>query len=208
MVHDPYEVVEGIRLADMTPLPHHLLIRWNHKEETKGGVLYTHDRQRLNYMRGVVLRQGFCDGRWFEGETVLFDGLCDKSFLGPQVPGERDTVFFMREEDLFAIILTKESGGSGGLKMVNRRLMIKPDLVNDHGGIALVNTEQKKDGIWGSVVYADPQSDVREGEHVIYDKTQKTDVKLGDFDGELHHCVPDKAVEAVALDSIGVVYAR
>lgn len=194
----PYHVIDGVRVFDLKPMPHHLLVRWLGKAQTKAGVILPQNRQRAGLMKGVLLRVGpECDWRLQEGQTIEFDGLSEKEFLGGQSPDGRDPVFFMREEDVMGIV---RPASPPRLEMLNTRLLIKPDLeVSEKNGIVIVRREQKGLILSGVVVARDVESveDVVPGDRVFYDRAMATELKLGDFEGELHHVVPFKAVEAV-----------
>lgn len=195
-VKDEYSVVEGIDLSQLKPMPKHLLVRWLGKTETKGGVILPQNRQRVGLMKGVLLKVGSgCDARLSEGLTVEFDGLCEKEFLGAQIPGDRDPVFFMREEDLIGIVW-----GPGNLEMLNKRILSLPDKdAAEKYGLVVLSLEQKGQMVSGVVVSKDAKDDCdfNVGDRVFYDRGTATELKLGDFDGELHHITRSAYVEAV-----------
>ena len=121
-----YAVVEGVKIAELSPRPAHVLVRWLKKTETKGGVLIPQYRWRKGYMKGEVLKAGHgCDARLSPGTVIQFDSLADKEFLGVQDPVDRDTVFFLREEDIHGIIT--EDDGLKRMVLCNEYVLIRPD---------------------------------------------------------------------------------
>jgi co-chaperonin GroES (HSP10) len=100
-----YAQVEGVFIASLVPMPHHVLVRWLKRTETKGGVLIPQNRQRKSFMKGQILRVGDgCDLGLREGALIQFDSLAEKEWLGVQDPADRDPVFFMREEDIHGVL--------------------------------------------------------------------------------------------------------
>lgn len=105
MIPAGYEVIEGIPVADIKPMPKHVLVRWLKKTETKGGVLLPQNRQRAGFMRGQVLAAGpGCDSQLVPGVMIEFNGMGDKEWLGVQDPADRDTVFFTRMENVVGLV--------------------------------------------------------------------------------------------------------
>ncbi len=105
MIPAGYEIVEGLVVADIKPLPKHVLVRWLKKTETKGGVLIPQFRQRSGFMKGQILAVGpKCDPKLQPGVLIEFNGLSDKAWVGQQDPADRDTVFFTRVENVFALV--------------------------------------------------------------------------------------------------------
>jgi co-chaperonin GroES (HSP10) len=190
-----YEVVEGISVKDLLPMPHHLLLRWLDRKETKGGVLMPENRQRKGIMKGVILAKGYdCDTRLQIGDTVQFHGLCDKEFVGPQCPGDRDPVFFMREEDVIGVRMAKH------LLPINGIVLVEPDLApQEKGGIAIVNREQGGMLRSGTVYDYDTVEikDLSVGDRLYFHSNIAEQLRLGDFEGRLVYVLRYKDADAL-----------
>lgn len=199
-----YDVIDGVEIETLKLMPQHLLIRWGDRKETKGGIIMPQNRQRAGIMKGTLLKIGAdCDPRFEVGQTVQFIGLCEKEFLGGETPGDRDPVFFMREENVVGI-----HRGPGDLEIVNEFLFIEQDQeAEEKAGIKIVNREQKTIMRSGVVIRADnnlPPEDVAAGNRVFYHSSSADDLKLGDFEGQLVHVVRWRFVEMVAEENKGV----
>src|ERR1051326_4531732 len=122
-----YAQVEGVFIASLVLRPHHVLVRWLKRTETKGGVLIPQNRQRKMYMKGTILSVGpNCDPALKPGLNVQFDSLSEKEPWGPWDPADRDPVFFMREEDIHGL-LQYDSERRIPPQPVADRALIKPD---------------------------------------------------------------------------------
>jgi len=196
------EVVEGFGVDDIKPLPHHILIRWPGKQETKGGILLPEDRERAGRMNGVILAIGpECDKRLAVGQSVQFSMHAEKEFLGPQSPGDRDPVFFMREEDLIGI-LTKD-GFKVTIELLNGCVLCKPEIKpEEKSGLLIVDREGKREGnTWGTVLQLDTEkdNDFKVGDVVLYKKNMAgalgdspvcaEEFRLGDFSEDVLHII-------------------
>ncbi len=98
-----YKIIDGVEIEKFRAMPHHIVVRWLGKPETNGGILIPENRQRKMYMNGLVLKSAASKEDIKVGDRIVFDSMCDKEFLGPECPGDRDPVFMMREEDVFCI---------------------------------------------------------------------------------------------------------
>lgn len=189
-----YEVIEGYEVDKIKPFPKHVLLRWCHKEETKSGVLIPQNRQRANLMRGQVLAVGpDCDPLLQKGKYVEFNGLSEKEWLGPQDPADRDTVFFIREEELMGVL-------DGGFMALGDWVLIKPNEKPRESNGILIPQEKDPRKRFGTGIVKDvgPQGDPELiGCNVLYNEWMCIDLKLGDFEGELHNLVHSDEVEAV-----------
>ncbi len=193
---------------DFRPRDHHLLVRWLCRTETKGGILMPENRVRAGIMKGVILGMGHgCDPRLEVGQTIHFGSYTEKEFVGPECPGDRDPVFFMRDEwaNNGGVIGIREEGGR--LQIVNGLVLIRPDKNEDvtAGGIARPTTEvtpwdaQLPGGVVANMdVDLAGTADFGIGDRVFYRRNTADELKLGDFEGELHHVVSDRAIEAVS----------
>lgn len=111
---EKYRVVEGIDMAKVRPMKHHIIVRWLASKETKGGLILPQNRQRKNRMNGVILAVGpKCEPEIVEafenGYRIVFDALSEKEWIGSQDPSDRDTVFIMREEDVLMTLEVVEA---------------------------------------------------------------------------------------------------
>src|SRR3990167_5206282 len=98
-------VIEGVDVNRLKPMPKHIVVEWDGRPETKGGVIIPETRHRASYMLGWVLAAGLdCDESLTVGTRIMFDGLCDKEFIGPECPGDRPPVFFMRAEYVLGVV--------------------------------------------------------------------------------------------------------
>ena len=183
---DPYKVIEGIEIAKLKMLPKHVLVRWLKKEESKGGVLMPQNRQRKGYMKGQILSVGpDCSLHLEVGQTIQFESLADKEFLGVQDPADRDSVFAMRQEDIHGI-LEVEANGFTSFFPLNDYLVLKPDHgPREVGGIAVPEHLRKGGGMtwFGRIVCISPEvvespewNLAAPGDHVAYDVQCAQDV--------------------------------
>lgn len=157
---NPYAVVEGVEIATLRMLPKHVLVRWLKKVESKGGVLMPQNRQRRSYMKGEILSIGpDCSHHLEVGQTIQFESLADKEFLGVQDPADRDSVFAMREEDIHGILETHENGFTSFFPL-NDYILLKPDQGMDEvGGVLMPEHLRKGSGMtwFGRVVCISPE---------------------------------------------------
>lgn len=198
-----YDVVDGVEIATLKLMPRHLLVRWGDRKETKHGIIMPQNRQRAGIMKGTVLAVGpECDSRFSKGDVVQFIALCEKEFLGRETPGDRDPVFFMREENVIGIHM-----GPGALELLNEFLLVRQDQeAEEKAGIKIVNRDQKTIMNSGIVVRLDNSlspEDVGIGQRVFYHSSTADEMKLGDFDGQLVQVVRWRFVEMVAEDGQG-----
>lgn len=101
---DKYQIIENVDMEKFQPMPHHIVVRWLNRTETKGGVIIPEIRERSNYCNGIVLKVSErTNGDVKQGDLVCFDSLADKEFIGGQKPSDRDPVFIMREEDVLYV---------------------------------------------------------------------------------------------------------
>lgn len=99
-----YKVIENVDMEKFRPMPHHIVVRWLRRLETKGGVLIPEIRERANYCNGIVLKGSDCTfGDIKKDDLICFDSLAEKEFIGGQQPSDRDPVFIMREEDVMYV---------------------------------------------------------------------------------------------------------
>jgi len=152
-----YDLVEDVNLSTFKPMPHHLVVRWLKKVESKGGVLYPENRQRKNYMKGEILVSGECDNTDLkEGVTIQFESLCDKQFLGVQDPADRDPVFIMREEDVHGVLIPSFTNNKMQMifEPMNEYVLLKPDEGKKEFGKLIVPESIGKAGekVWSGVV--------------------------------------------------------
>lgn len=49
-----YSVIDGVVIKDVKLLPGHVMVRWLHKEETKGKIILPQNRQRAQIGRAHV----------------------------------------------------------------------------------------------------------------------------------------------------------
>jgi co-chaperonin GroES (HSP10) len=148
---DPYQEIEGINISTFNLRPHHVMIRWLKKEETKGGILLPQNRQRKSFMIGSVLKVGpECVENLIIGSKVQFNSMCDKEFLGPQDPSDRDTVFIMIDDEIHGII---KEGEKSSFHPFHDFVMIKQD-------------EHKKE-VCGLVAPVDPRMPMEPREGVV-----------------------------------------
>lgn len=190
-VADKYAVVEGVEIAKLQPLPKHVLIRWLKKEETKGGILLPQTRQRSGFMKGIVLAIGpKCDPALEVGQTVEFNGLGDKEWLGVQDPADRDTVFFTRVENVYGII-NRGPGDKPVLDMVGTWLLVRPDeMPKEKSGLVMVQQAREREmrqraGLIGTVVSAGGHTAQKAGDRIAFDATGATRIHLGDHNDEV-----------------------
>lgn len=195
-------VVEGVDLSRLHPRPKHILVRWRKRVETKGGVLMPENRQRAGIMSGEVVLVGpNCHEAVLPGVEVQFDGLCEKEFLGPQVPGDRDPMFFMRVEDVFGVI---NRGERVSIQPINGFVLVEPDRPEvEKAGVLIVS---KRDEVEDSRVQTGrvtaSSNGVQVGDRVVYRRSVAHELKLGDFEGQFRHVVPSKAIEAVLEEAV------
>jgi len=204
MIPAGYEVIEGLQTESVTPLPKHVLLRWLKKEKTKAGVIIPQYRHRAGFMKAQVLALG--EGVPEElavGDLVLFNGLGEKEWLGVQDPADRDTVFFMRAENIYGII-----GDGGSIRMLGAYMLVRPDEVKKEssGGVIIADPirrdEQRRASAYmGEVVHAGPESGFSKGARLICDSVGSIMVRLGDHNDEILLCVD-------ASDGTDVVYAE
>lgn len=137
---DPYQVIEGVDIGTLSLRPHHVLVRWLKKEETKGGILLPQNRQRKSYMVGIVLKAGpESANKVIPGAKIQFNSLCDKEFMGAQDPADRDSVFVMVDDEIHGIIV-----GADEFIPVLDLVLIKPDLVQREVSGIIVTAEPGK----------------------------------------------------------------
>ena len=201
-----YSIVEGVQLALLTPMPHHILVRWPGKKETKGGIIVPENRERLGLMNGDILLVGTdCDERLQPGRTIQFSMLCEKEFMGPQCPGDRDPVFFMRDEDVFGIVTKGPDGRNASLDLINGCVLTKPEIKpSEIAGLITVDRDAKTSfSVWGEVLQVDTASETgfNVGEEILYPRNMAEELRLGDFEADLMHVVRvglgGKEIEAV-----------
>lgn len=181
------KTIDGFDLDTFRPLPYVVAIRWMTKKETKGGVLIPQNRWRKGYMQGEVLAVGAdCSPNLLVGETVQFDSLADKEFIGEQDPADRDTVFLIREEDIHGII--RDRDGVKSMDLLNEYVLVKPDLGPDEMSGVVVPEHlrvQKNFTRSGWIVGVGERVTAEEkykglgmavGDHVFYDATVSHDV--------------------------------
>lgn len=198
-VLEDYSVVEGVNISKLKPLPKHVLVRWLKKEQTKGGIILPQNRQRAGFMKGILLAVGpKCDDRLKVGQTIEFNGLATKEWLGVQDPADRDTVFFTRFENIYAIV---DEQDAKKLDFVWTWILVKPDAVPDELRGLLVPDSAKKAqmrqqaGLTGTVVSAGGMQDACvEGDRILFNATGATELKLGDHNGETHLVIDDEDV--------------
>lgn len=202
------KVIDGFDLDTFRPLPYVVAIQWKTKKETKGGVLIPQNRWRKGFMQGEVLNVGAgCSTKLLVGETVQFDSLADKEFLGEQDPADRDTVFLIREEDIHGII--RERDGVKSMEMLNEYVMVKPDLGPEEiNGIAVPDhLRATKNWTRGGRIVAVGERVVSEhkymglgmvvGDHILYDATVAHEVLMN---GEMNVIIRAEYVLCVMDD--------
>lgn len=188
-------VIEGVDLSRLNPMPHHLVIRWEGKKETKGGILIPQDRERLGLMNGEVLLVGQeCDPRLKPGQLVQFSmATCEKEFLGSQTPGDRDPVFFCREEELIGILQRDLKTSKSSIELLNNCLLVRPELKpEERGGLLTVDREAPETMcVWGEVLQVDKESKkgFNVGDVILYKRNVSEDFRLGDFEAEKLHVI-------------------
>lgn len=189
---DKYQVVEGVDMRTFKPRPHHVVIRWLHKEESKGGILIPQYRQRKLFMKGQVLVSGpECNPRLKWGAVVMFNALgtqenvCEKEFFGVQDPNDRDSVFVC--EDIHVLGTLNEDATK--CDMLDNWILVLPDegpeeksglLVPD----AMRNRERVYKGGWTGLVvsigdYVD-KGTCMVGDHIVYETLGAVSVFLND----------------------------
>ena len=194
LVDKEYKVIEGIDLSALSPRPHHILIRWHGRSETKGGIIIPQDRERMGRMNGEVLLVGpKCDPRIKPGSIVQFSQFSEKEFLGPQSPDGRDPVFFMLEENVFGILTRTGDGFTPTIEMLNGCVLTRPELQpKEKGGLIVVDREATQSfSIWAEVVAVDKEANVEfnVGDSVLYPQNMAEDFRLGDFTSEVLNVV-------------------
>lgn len=131
---EKYRVVEGIELAKLHLLPHHVCLRWLHKEESKGGVLLPQNRWRARFTKGQVLAVGpGVNPRLKWGALVMFNALgsqenpCEKEFLGVQDPPDRDTVFICEDIHMLGTLTYDTPESDPRVEMLDNWVLVEPD---------------------------------------------------------------------------------
>ncbi len=198
-----YDIIDGVELAKLKLMPRHLLVRWGDRKETKHGIIMPQNRLRAGIMKGTILAVGpECDARIVKGDIIQFIALCEKEFLGGETPGDRDPVFFMRDENVIGIHM-----GPGALELLNDFLLVSQDRApEEKAGIKILNRDQKTEMRSGIVVRLDNSlspEDVGIGQRIYYHQSTADEMKLGDFDGQLVHVVRWRFVEVIAEDDKG-----
>lgn len=194
-----YSIVEGFKISELRPRPKHILVRWYSKKETKGGVLLPEYRHRAGILRGQVLAVGpECDKRLTVGCVVQFGGLVEKEFLGPQIPGDRDPVFFMREESVVGLLGHSDDGAI--LDLINGNVLITPDLKDsEKSGIIIVNREKSLNEytVSGIVADLDPEGsyEFKKGDRLYYHSQFVEEIKVGDFEAPVKHFIFGNMIE-------------
>lgn len=191
---EDYSVIEGVPIGNLRPMPHHILVRWPGKNETKGGILIPQDRERLGRMNGEVLAVGpDCDDRLHPGKLVQFSGVCEKEFLGSQSPNGRDPVFFMREEDLFGILYKDHKGFDVTMELLNGFVLTRPERKPFEISGVIVPDRDAKDsfGVWGEVLQIDrkAKTEFNVGDSVLYPRNIAEEIRVGDYSSEVLHLV-------------------
>lgn len=190
VLDEKYSVVEGVDIASFKPMPNHLLVRWPGKKETKGGILIPQNRERLGLMNGEILAVGpKCNPRFYPGKVIQFSMFCEKEFLGAQNPADRDTVFFMTEENVLGIVHKDVNA----IELVNGNVLTRPEKKPEEvSGLLTVNRDDKTSfSVWGEVVQVDAETinEYKVGDSILYDRNMAEELRLGDFEAELMHVV-------------------
>jgi hypothetical protein len=198
---EQYSVIEGVSVDDLILRPRHVLFRWLKRVETKAGILMPQNRQRSGIMKGIVLAVGRdSDPLLARGAFIEFNGLSEKEFWGSQTPGQdRDPVAFMREEDIFCV-LRYEAGDKPKLLMLNDWILVRPDKrPAERNGLIVPGTSRAGPSFGvGEVIGAGRTvGSVEAGDRAVYFIGGATELKIGDFQGELHVCVLEEDVCAV-----------
>lgn len=187
-----YDVIEGYSVGRIKLLPRHVLIRWFSKTETKAGIVIPQTRERAHFMKGQLLSVGPDCGQLLKaGQLVEFNGLGQKEWLGSQSRADRDTVFFTRWENIYAII-HYDQGDTLRLEMCGEWVLVKPDEYPREKGNLLIpdqvreSAQRRRSGLTGVVrgCGADVETCI-DDDHVIFDATGATQLRLGDHNGEL-----------------------
>lgn len=203
-IPEAYKVIEGFPLEGIRPLPKHVLVRWMSKKETKAGVLIPQNRERAHLMRGQVLAVGpECDQKLEPGQEIAFDGLTEKEWLGPQSPPDRDTCFFFRVENVYAVV-RRVYGKAPEMDMVGSWILVRPDpSAGEKSGLMLANLDggerKRTRGAWTGEalsVGSEAGSCVK-GDMVVYETRFAKDFQVGDFDGEICVVVTDEDVVGI-----------
>lgn len=183
-----YSVIEGIVIKDFQPLPHHVMIRWLKKEETKGGIIIPQYRQRAHFMKGIVLALGpRCNVMLEVGQTVQFNGLSEKEFIGVQDPADRDTVFLFTDEQIFGIVSYDENQ-KPSIQSVGEWVLVKPDEAKENKIVmtdSVKATVRRNSFAWqGEVVSSGNMADsCVPGDRIAYTTSGATGVMIGDHNG-------------------------
>ena len=195
-----YRNIDGIPIDTLTPRPHHVLLRWLHKTESKGHVLIPQIRERKFFAKAQVLRTGpQTNSRLQWGTLVTFDINCEKEWFGLQSTPGRDTVFFCEDTSVLATIDYPDSPDVPRLTPLGKWLLVKPDPAPSQTSSGLEVPEAFRNrprvlsaGWRGEVLSTGENAyEAVPGDRIAYDTAGTVTVHQGDQTGQDLICMLD-----------------
>ena len=196
-----YSVIEGVEIAKVKLLPGHVMVRWLHKEETKGNIILPQNRQRAHFMKGEVLCLAPDCAPLVKGQHIEFDGLCEKVFIGSQQPNDRDVVFVMRIERIYGTVRYED--GKPTLDMIRDHILLRPDPhPTELAGLIVTESTgenmRRRARAWvGEVIRTGERVEsCQPGDRIAYATSYAAPLKMGDHNAETCIIIQDMDVLA------------
>ena len=100
-------IIADIDIDKLKLRPNHVLLYWRERLPEKDGLIVPEIWRRKSCMAGDILAKGKCQAfpELEIGQTVIFNSLCDKEFLGVRT-GERRHII-IRAEEIIAVVDSK-----------------------------------------------------------------------------------------------------
>lgn len=200
-----YRFIDGVEVAKVKLLPGHVMVRWLHKEETKGGIILPQNRQRAHFMKGEVLSVASDCRPLVPGQLIEFDGMCEKSFIGGQNPDGRDVVFVMRIERVYGTVRYED--GKPTLDLIRDHILVRPDVhPSEVGGLIVTETNgeniRRRARSWkGEVLRCGERvENCMAGDRIVYETSLAASIKMGDHNAET--CIIINDMDVIALEEV------
>lgn len=198
-----YRFIEGVEIAKAKMLRGRLMVRWLHKEETKGGVILPQNRQRAHFGKGQVLAIGDDCKPLMPGQFIQFDAQCEKTWIGEQNPAGRDTVFVMDIERVYGTI-SRDAGDNPVMDMIRDHILLRPDPhPSEVRGFIVTETIQENErrraqGWQGTVLRTGEKVDsCVPGDRIAYETSYAAPLKMGDHNAETCIIIQDRDVVGI-----------
>ncbi len=97
-------IIDDIDIDKFKLRPNHVLLFWRERLSEKKGIIIPDPYRRKSCMSGDIIKLGRCleYPELAVGQAVMFDGVCDKEFVGPRTGLERHII--IRAEEIMGIL--------------------------------------------------------------------------------------------------------